>query len=401
MSGNGQRSFKGKKILYVTSDWSGLQDLLTCEYSKPKGMPAFVRPIKALAMSGAEIELIVLSKNKAEGSVPCSYFDNTHITILRWPDRKSLDAIYFLAKSFWSIIKLVNSLKPDFIYAQGSKGVLGQIVARLFSIPVGVRVFGVNTYLYKYESLGRIKFSLKSPFLFLSFWLNSHFLLATKDGSPSDKLYNAIGNKKTKFLCWKNGFDQITELNSMDDVDSNYIFYPSRIADKKQQTKAVELLYHLKRAGVQKIKLIMAGQITEKKYFNKIFALAESLSVGEFVEYYGVMEQQKLLNYMHNAQAVVSFQKVSNLGNTLIEALSCESIVVSYNEKSLTDFLIDNESALLVDSMDEAATKLIKLMKDPVLTSNVRKNAKKALFVEFDSWEVRVEKELNLILDVL
>ncbi len=229
------------------------------------------------------------------------------------------------------------------------------------------------------------------------FSLRSKFILATDDGSRADKLNQIIGNKKNTFYYWKNGVQiEIGAIAKL--VDSGaFLFYPSRIAEKKQQVEAVKLLHSLRQKGNDKLSLILVGHISDQQYFDEVFCYAKYLGVEKQVVYKGLMEKDELLSYMKHAQAVVSFQKVSNLGNVLIEALSCESLVVSYDEPALSEFLVHGESAILISEIDEAANILNKIFSDSEMNYKIRKNSKVALLSMFDDWDKRVRSEIELI----
>jgi hypothetical protein len=59
--------------------------------------------------------------------------------------------------------------------------------------------------------------------LFLSFFLKSSFLLITNDGSPGDLLYKKIGNKKTPFYFWKNGYEKLKVNNTISKKKINHL----------------------------------------------------------------------------------------------------------------------------------------------------------------------------------
>jgi len=399
---SGDFSFSGKKILYVTSTWAGLLDVLTGESKQPKGMPAFFYPLIELGRQGAKIDLIVFSDQIIDKKkITDTYFINTTITILPWPRDKRVRSILVLFSSFFRLYLRAKRKEPDFIYALGTRGVLGVLVSKILKVPVGVRVFGINKYFEYYKALGTFKFILRSPLFFLSFRLKSDFLLATDDGSVADKLFQEIGSKDTKFLFWKNGFDPIVLFDHKEIVGKPFMLYPSRISDKKQQIKAVDLLYALDIKGYKSIRLKLVGHVTDQKYYDKVFEYANSLGLRQRVEFCGTFEKKVLFNYMKQAEVVLSLQKVSNLGNTLIEALNCESVVLSYKEPPLEAFLENGESAILVDNLSSAADAVLSILNRPELAVKMRRSGKSALYSEFDNWDNRVCKELALIKSVI
>jgi glycosyltransferase involved in cell wall biosynthesis len=398
----GNFSFSRKKIVYVTSAWAGLIDVLTGDRNQPKGMPAFFYPLIELRDQGAIIELIVFTSQLSNRQIVSSiYLKNISITILPWPYRKSIFLLFVLIYSFIQMHLVIKKAKPDFIYALGVTGVLGLISSKILNIPVGVRVFGINKYFKNYMTFGKIKFIVSSPLLFLLFRLKSDFLLATDDGSSANKLFQKIGNKKSKILFWKNGFNSDILFSDKDVEDKPFILYPSRILDKKQQVKAVELLHFLDLKGCKSMKLKLVGHITSQKYFDQVFEYVKSVGLQGRVQYCGTLDKKELFSHMKGAEVVLSLQKTSNLGNTLIEALSCESVVLSYKEPSLEAFLKNGESAILVDNISSAGVAILAIQEHPALAIRLRKQGKKALYSEFENWNDRISNELAQIYDVI
>jgi len=384
-------------IIYVTSDWSGLKDVLLEKGATPKGMPAFFKPLVELNRLGVKVELIVLTSEFQQDDVSSDYFTNTHITVLPWPSSKSFKATYDLIYSIYKICAIIKSVKPFFVYSLGPKGVLGTIAAKITNTPVGVRVFGINTYYEKYQAQGELKFALKSPLFYLMFKLRSNFILATNDGSPSDLMNQKIGRKDNVFECWENGFDfPDINLNNATNA-SSYLIYPSRISKKKQQLEVVKILEKLHYLGHNEVKLLFAGHLTDKKYWEQIERYIEDARLSDHVQYLGSLDKQALFKYMHEAICVISIQKVSNLSNIVLEALSCNAVVLSFREPALCRFLEHGKSAILINDVEEGAFFISKLMQNARLEAEIRVNGRKALEMYIDTWDERIKRELNLI----
>ncbi|MCF2857407.1 glycosyltransferase [Pseudoalteromonas sp. SMS1] len=386
-------------IVYVTSDWSGLKDVLLEKGATPKGMPAFFKPLEELNRRNVKVELIVLTSEFKQSDISSDYFSNTNITVLPWPSSKSLKAAYDIAYTVYKVCSIIRAVKPSFVYSLGPKGVTGTIAAKITNTPVGVRIFGINTYYEKYQAQGELKFALKSPLFYLMFKLRSNFILATNDGSPSDLLNQEIGRKDNVFKYWANGFDYSDVDLSTTAKTSRYLIYPSRISEKKQQLEAVKILEDLHRLGHQDVKLLFVGHLTDKNYWEKIERYVDTAGLSEHVQYLGTMDKASLFKYMHDAICVLSIQKVSNLSNVLLEALSCNSVILSYREPALCNFLEHEKSALLINKNDEAAHLISNLIEDAELQSDIRTKGKDALENYVDPWHVRVNRELDLLLE--
>lgn len=392
-------SFKNKKILYVTSEWSALTDVLSGESEKPRGMPAFIKPLQAFKKEGADILLIILSDSEIR-SVKSVILNGIYIKKIIWPSSKSAKGVLKLILCFKQVYKIAKEYAPDFIYSMGSAGALGLLVAKLIKVPVGVRIFGTNIYYPRLKQQGTLRFIMSSPLLSLLFRCKSDFILATNDGSESDQIYRLIGNKKSKFKFWRNGVDLPVEVKKKQGYQDS-IFYPGRICEKKQQVKAVQLLAKLHAAGEKKIKLLLAGHVTEPAYLEEVFVVAKKLGVDKKVKYLGTIETSDVYQIMASSLAVLSLQKVSNLSNVLLESLACGAILISYDEVALSQILQKDTSAILITSIDEIVPKLCEIKKDPQKEVAMRNQAKIVAQTQLVSWSKRIEEERKLIIDVI
>ncbi|NOH65231.1 glycosyltransferase [Vibrio rotiferianus] len=386
-------------IIYVTSDWSGLKDVLLEKGATPKGMPAFFKPLEELNRRNVKVELIILTSEFKQADVSSDYFTNTNVTVLPWPNSKSIKAAYDIARAVFRICSIIRSVKPSFVYSLGPKGVAGTIAAKLTNTPVGVRIFGINTYHEKYKLQGELKFALNSPLVYLMFKLRSKFMLATNDGSRSDLLNQDIGHKSNEFKYWTNGFDCSSNEFNISTKTSGYIIYPSRISEKKQQLEAIKILEDLHSLGHQDIKLLLAGHLTDEKYWKNIESYIQNSNLSQHVQYLGVLDKNSLIRHMQGSICVLSIQKVSNLSNVLLEALSCNSVVLSYQEPALCNFLEHEKSAFLINDNREAAQLISTLIKDASLQYKLRSKGREALEKHVDPWHIRVNREVDLILD--
>lgn len=389
-------SLKGENILCVTSEWSGFTDIF--EDKEPRGMPAFFKIIEGMSKQGAKVYIIVFSESLRTGVRKLKLNSNIHIIIiLRWELKKIKSLILFTINSF-KIFFITKKINPSFIYSLGVAGYMGKISSFLLKKPIGVRLFGINKYYKKYIEIGKIRFFFNSPLIFSIFYFKNNFILATDDGSRANDLFNSLGNKETDFYFWKNGYDSNYNLkNFKSDKKNPYIFYPARIAEKKQQIIAVNLLNELLNRGYSSFHLKIAGHITDKKYFNSLINYASKLRVESRVEYCGILNREKLLRFMNESVAVLSLQKISNLGNTAIEALNSKSVFLSYREPALEKFLENKKSAILIENIDEAVEEIGNVFNNVDYNSKIRKNGQSALKSNFWSWEERIQKEIGLI----
>jgi len=364
-------------------------------------MPAFFKVLECLSSKGNIIKIIILTdEKKLLHKKNFIKLKNVKIECLNWPKNKSFKSIYLFLINYIKIIKTIINFKPNFVYCLGSVGAIGLLAARLTNIPCASRIFGTNFYSKKYIRKNRLTFFLNHPLLFLCFYTKSNFILITNDGSPGNLLYKKIGNKKTPLYFWKNGYE-VSRLkkNILRKNTNQYLYYPSRISGKKQQIMAIQFLKKLREKTNLEIDLILSGHISDYKYYSLLMDYTKKVNLNSCVKYVGVLNKEDVYFKMKKSLAVLSFQKVSNLSNTLLEALYNKSLVVTFKEKSLNKFLENSRSAILIKNIDEGVDKISKIVKDKDKMNLIKKTGKKKLEEHFLKWNVRVKHEIKLIND--
>jgi len=394
-----QNKLKKKKILYVTPCWSGLKDVLNKSNYSPTGMPAFFKVLETLSKRGNLIKIIMLtSEKKYLLKKNFIKLENVDIECLHWSVKNIFKSIFLILINFFKITLLIKKNNPDFVYCLGSVGVLGLIPAKLMNIAHGVRYFGINFYYAKYLKKKKLKFLLNHPFVFFSFYIKSNFFLLTNDGSPGNLLFKKIGNKETPFYFWKNGFDDfVLKKKKIKKQKNLFLYYPSRISVKKNQIAAIKLLQLLIKKTNLKIDLILSGHISDKDYFLFLRKYCENQNLNSQVIYEGILKKEQVYLRMKESLAFLSLQLVSNLSNSLLEALYHKSLVVTFKEKSINKFLKNGKSAILINNIEEAANEISKLVNNKKRMSMLRELGKKSLEKSFMSWDMRVKKEIELM----
>lgn len=386
------------KILYVTPLWSGFKDLLFEGNQLAKGMPAFIQPLKRIIEQGNSVDFVITHSNiKHELKINVNWLRGSRFTFIQWEENhiKGLRSSFLLYKTIDRMLKQENY---DFVYGHGSVGTIANIVANKSKVPFGLRLYG--TFLapeLKVYSSPRL-FS-KHPLEYLAYRLNKSFLLMTNDGTRGDEVYNCLKGGSYSFYFWLNGLDCSINRDEQEldpSIVCPYLVYPARISKWKRQHLALDLIKILIDKGLI-IHLYFAGHITEPEYWSEIQNRICELDLNDYVHYLGTVDATKLININENAVAVLSFYDYSNLGNVVIEALTQGATVLSLNDGSLHNVIIDGNNGFLVDTMQQAAERIYQLMKNPQLSNEIRLNAKNQATLTFNTWDQRAELEIELI----
>lgn len=396
------------RILYVTGLWSGLADVLY-EHSAPRGMPGFIRPLKALIERGHEVELLVLNQLPRELGIGVDWLRPEQLTVvnpgLRWL------GMYGAAIGFFGcVLERLRLKKYDFIYGQGTMGALGVLAANRRGLPCAQRLYGISYFRREFTAgslprLRRLRVFLRHPLHYMAFSLPKAFLLVTNDGTQADVVNNQIGNRDTPLLFWFNGVDikpDNVQLAQTDGRDGKAVLlYPGRIDRFKRQHLAIEMMARLQEAGEEGLKLVFAGHDYDRQYRSELDHEIAVQGLSQNVEFIGPVTRERLQELYQACLAVLAFYDVSNLGNVAIEALANGAALISLADGSLSGIVRHGESALLVNDMAGAANAALQLVSDTALRERIRRGATAAAEQHFESWDARTAREVAQIEQVI
>lgn len=390
------------RILYVTPLWSGFRDILLDGAMDAKGMPAFIQPLKRLIKLGHEVDIIIAEPNisKNDLNISVDWLERTRITFTNW-DTKSFNRIFSSFKLYSVVNCMLNKNEYDFVYGHGSIGAIANIAANLNGIPCGIRLYG--TFLAReIKHISKTRIAMKHLLEYMSFKLPKDFLLVTNDGTRGDQVYDYLTNQRAKYkFCFMlNGVDMPEpfpdDIAIVNQLKIPFIVYPARIARWKRQHLAVDILKGLHDNGVP-MNLYFAGHITDTYYWNEVERKITDYGLTPFVTYLGTVDNRVLHCLYQKAVAVLSLYELSNLGNVVIEALKYGAVVVSVNDGSLDQFVVNGENGILVENLAEAVNQIHFIYKNKNKSLEIRESAIHMASEVFKDWDTRAEEEIQLI----
>jgi glycosyltransferase involved in cell wall biosynthesis len=104
-------------------------------------------------------------------------------------------------------------------------------------------------------------------------------------------------------------------------------------------------------------------------------ALRDELGATDWVRLPGRVSDDELVEWYRRAWVVASSSQREGWGMTLTEAAACGTPAVATNIAGHADAVVDGESGLLVDDMEELAPALSRVLGDEVLRSRLSKGA--------------------------
>jgi glycosyltransferase involved in cell wall biosynthesis len=291
----------------------------------------------------------------------------------------------------------------DVLYAYEVHGALAaRLLRRRWRLPTVARFQGTVmhpalksplTRLRKYEEV-------------LALRLPADLCIMTNDGTRGDEVLARLNPGATaKLRFWRNGLDldRLGPAGPEERVERRralglppgafVLLTASRLAAWKRVDRAVAALPRILRSLPDAV-LLVVGDGEERANLEQ---LARELGVATSVRFVGAVPQERVLDYMHAADVLLGLADLSNVGNPLLEAMSCGLPVVAVDAGETRDLIHDGETGRLLASGNAkvVARAVVALADDASERRRLGAGARRYAEEHFWTWEARLEAELE------
>jgi glycosyltransferase involved in cell wall biosynthesis len=126
-------------------------------------------------------------------------------------------------------------------------------------------------------------------------------------------------------------------------------------------------------------------------------ALRAQLGAADWLHLPGRVTEDELLSWYRQAWVVASSSQREGWGMTLTEAAACGTPAVATNIAGHADAVLDGESGILVDELDDFAPALSRVLGDQVLRSRLGKGA--LARARWFTWEATARRALEALVE--
>jgi glycosyltransferase involved in cell wall biosynthesis len=236
--------------------------------------------------------------------------------------------------------------------------------------------------------------------------LPADLYIMTDDGTRGDEVLarlNPASAGKVRF--WRNGLDldrlrppspaeRQAQRAALDVPDDAFVLLTaSRLAAWKRIDRAIAALPEVLRA-VPNALLLIVGDGEERAHLER---QARGLGVADRVRFAGAVAQERVVDFMHAADAFLAVADLSNVGNPLLEAMTCGLPVIAVDAGDTRSLIHDGETGRLLASgaPDGIARAAVDLANDASLSQRLGAGARRHAEAHFWSWEARLNAELE------
>ena len=316
--------------------------------------------------------------------------------------------IWFLCYMFFSFcvsLKLLAGFRRKVvcIYAHTWVAVpQAYILSKLFRIPCVYRVYGIHNY-----SVGLIKntakFLLKPDLLIFKIPCDAYVI--TNDGTMGKAVAMRMGVPEDKILYLLDGVsdDIFTPLSGEHDISLKHVRselgipYAGRIVGWKGIDRLIRVLYFIRMKKPEiDVCLVIAGDGYLRSALEE---LANNLNLKDNVIFLGAVERKRLKKIFASCDIYLTLQDLTNLSNSLLEAMAQGRCVVAGNIGGTREIIENMKNGVLVPPFDleKTADVIIDLLLKDRLRRSIGRAAQRYAKTHFLTWRDRMKYELDWI----
>ncbi len=240
--------------------------------------------------------------------------------------------------------------------------------------------------------------------------------IMTDDGTQgADVLARLNPASKGRVRFWRNGLDldrlrppapeqRASARRDLGLAEGAFVMLTaSRLATWKRVDRAIRALPKI-RSWMPDALLVVVGDGEERA---RLQSLVRTLGVEQHVRFVGAVPQSDVMRYMHACDVFLAIADLSNVGNPLLEAMTCGCCVVAVDAGDTRELIIDNKTGRLVDNSnrsgfvksleDRLADLLVTLAGDAPQRARLAAGAAAYAGEHFWTWDERMAAEVEAV----
>ncbi|MGB7218063.1 MAG: glycosyltransferase family 4 protein [Vicinamibacterales bacterium] len=320
-----------------------------------------------------------------------------------WLHRLSLKLYYpvFVLRAAIEALRVCRTFAPDVVYGQLFQAVpVAWFIGRVRGVPNITRMYGtfLAPWLHSWKRILRFDEAL-------AFKFPCAYLVMTNDGTRGDECAAALGVPPERLKFWRNGVDKAIRDPQFDRCSfkaSLGIPNEHKIAlalCRLERWKGVDRLIAALPAvlsQVHDVTVLIVGDGSDRDMLQR---MAQESGVAAHVRFVGSVCHEKIGSYLNAADVFVSLYHYSNVGNPLLEALSCGKCVVSIDNGATGKLIENGKTGLLLkeDRLDELPDALVRVLTDDALRKRLSDAALAYASEHFQTWPERLQMEVELV----
>ena len=183
----------------------------------------------------------------------------------------------------------------------------------------------------------------------------------------------------------------------MSEIDyQDFILTVSHLYPYKNIELLINSYYHLK-LHEQGLYILVAGSISDKKYYKKLKLIVEKHDISKYVIFLGRLEIKEIRELYSKCKIFVFTSPFENFAYTLVEAMSCSAPIISTNTTAMPESCGSAALYFSPDSEEELSDCIMTFLND----ENLRLKYKTMALLKSKEYPVysSVNSKTNLLLN--
>ncbi|GCC52466.1 group 1 glycosyl transferase [Chryseotalea sanaruensis] len=330
-------------------------------------------------------------------------------------------AIVFRIRNFLLIqllrfrsLKLLLKYDFDIIYGYELYGIMALRLLRYLGIgrksKFVIRFQGV--YAGEWARKGQIFRKITNWAYFSGLKTKADLCIMTNDGTQGIDLLNKLGNKTPRKLFLVNGVEPFTlEDNKLQAVkqqffqDSKVHFISiCRLVPQKRVDRSIRIINEVvKRGGYTNLLYSIVGSGAEEQNLKE---LIEELGLQDSVRFLGSIPNTDVKYYQACADYFFSMDRISNVGNPLLEAIRANKLIITINNGDTGSWIQHNYNGLIYDisgqdlhqqDYTKIGQDVLEILHNHERFTNLKKNLLKTEEERLWTWSQRMTHEVETV----
>ncbi|MCP4549947.1 MAG: glycosyltransferase family 4 protein [bacterium] len=327
----------------------------------------------------------------------------------RWlptPLRRILWFSYFIGPVPRRALQVARSVQPDIVFGFSYHGARGaELVGRKLNIPSLVKHFGVYTAAF-FKEWSPLKYRYKNLETLYGLTRDVDRLVLLNDGSLGREVATRAGFPPERISLLLNGintewldiqYDTAAQRNALGiGQDEAVVLFLARLAHFKGTKQLIRILPELLAAMQRPTRIVIAGSGEDEAWMREAVA---QMKCADRVLFLGAVPHDDVPPLFAAADCFLTINTYSNMAIPTCESMVCGTPVVATDVTGTAETVRDGENGRLVPMGDDSAliAAIRAVVEDPVEQARLAEGARRFARENFDSWDRRVGRELDII----
>jgi glycosyltransferase involved in cell wall biosynthesis len=400
------------RVFFLTGEWTALRRFVRGQVSFPEGMPSVYRPWLCYKQRGYDVDVLMPGDFRQDATLD---FQGCSVHLLARPRllRKNkcsfflfqLRALYDQARLYRRCLEVARRRRPDVIYCYDQQYIpAAWLLAKRCGSVFVKRFFGTWAYVDWFVRRG-LKVKLFCILDFVRWLWPSDLLIVTDDGTAGDKVARLLRIPKEKFRFWRNGIDKhwslepatcLTIRSALGLTQADFVLMAvSRLDGWKRQDRVIRAMPIILK-DVPHARLVIVGDGPERF---RLEQMVQQADLQPYVRFTGMVEHNRVREFLSIADVFLQTNDVSCVGSSLLEAMVCARVVVTWDVGGTGEVVVDDVNGCLMPDAEPRtiARTVIALAADPKRRQRLAHSARQFALSHFMSWQQRLDMEAEAV----